>query len=303
MRVLILGGTGLTGPFIVRRLASLGHEVTLFHRGEHKAELPDTVRRIYGSMDDLPRALRDAEADVVIHMWALTERHARVFLDRFRGFAGRAVVISSGDVYRAFGKLKRLEEGPPDPVPLDEEAPLRASRYPEGGDYDKVLVEQALLAQSELPVTILRFPAVYGPNDSHRFGQWLRPMLEGVSELKVPEDFAGWRWTHGYAENVAEAAVLTAVNPVASGRIYNAGEAETPTWSERLMELGRAAGWRGRIVPERAAGPLRFEHELVMDTRRIRAELGYREVVEQAVGYRRTVEWEVLSARLRNVRD
>jgi len=64
MRVLIPGGTGLTGPFAVRRFHALGHDVTVFHRGEHEAELPAGVRHVYGDM-----APRDPSPDVVVHMW------------------------------------------------------------------------------------------------------------------------------------------------------------------------------------------------------------------------------------------
>jgi nucleoside-diphosphate-sugar epimerase len=296
MRILILGGTGLTGPFAVRRLVRLGHEITVLHRGEHEAELPPEVRHIHAPFDDLPPRLT---VDVAIHMWALTERHARAFLDCFRRAAGRAVVISSGDVYRAYGRLKGFEPGPPDPVPLGEEAPLRESRYPDGGEYDKVLVEQALRAQSEMPVTILRFPAVYGPNDAHRLGRWLRPMLDGAGEVKIEQRFARWRWTHGFAEDVAEAVVLAATDPRAAGRTYNVGELETPTWAQRLVEVGRAVGWSGRIVPAPAEelpadpwGSLDFSQDLVTGSRRIREELGYRELVPRAEGYRRTAAWE-----------
>src|ERR1035438_3483524 len=54
MRVLVLGGTGLSGPFLVRRLYRLGHEVTVFHRGEHECELPAGVRRLRGDLHQPP---------------------------------------------------------------------------------------------------------------------------------------------------------------------------------------------------------------------------------------------------------
>jgi uncharacterized protein YbjT (DUF2867 family) len=54
MRVLVLGGTTLTGPYTVRRLYALGHEVTVFHRGEHEAELPVGVRHLHGDLAYLP---------------------------------------------------------------------------------------------------------------------------------------------------------------------------------------------------------------------------------------------------------
>lgn len=312
MRVLILGGTGLTGPFVVRRLHGMGHQVTVYHRGEREIELPPGVRHLHGDLARPPRELCDPAPDVVVHMWALTEADAARFLELFRSSAGRAVVISSGDVYRAYGCLKGLESGPPGSIPISEDAPLRESRYPYRGTrdssvdgldhYDKVLVEGALRAQSEFPVTILRFPAVYGPNDYHRFAPWLRQMETG-RELKIQDDYAQWRWTHGFAGDVAEAVALAVTDDRAAGRTYNVGERSTPTWEERLVEWGRIAGWEGRVVPvpagelpENQRLPLDLRHHLATDTSRIRAELGYREVVPYEEGIARTIAWERAAA-------
>jgi nucleoside-diphosphate-sugar epimerase len=307
VRVLILGGTGQTGPYAVRRLAALGHEVTVFHRGQHGAELPDGVRVLHGSIADPPKMLRQFEPDVVVHMWAMNAAHAAAFLGVFRGFAGRAIVISSGDVYRAYGKLQGLEQGDPDPIPLTEDAPLRQSRYPYRGkpapmedvdQYDKILVEEALLAQSEMPATILRYPAVYGPLDYHRMGRWVQEM-ERSPEIRLQADYGRWRWTHGYVEDVAESVVLAATHPGAARRIYNVGEAETPTFLDRIEELGRAAAWPGRIVPTPAEElpdserlPLDFRHHLAYDTTRIRTELRYQKVVLREEALARTIAWE-----------
>src|SRR3954451_25039930 len=105
MRILILGGTTLTGPYAVRRLHGFGHEVTVLHRGEHEADLPAGVRHVHGEFAHLPRETFDPAPDVVVHMWAMTEMDAELFVNRFRSVASRAVVISSGDVYRAYGRL------------------------------------------------------------------------------------------------------------------------------------------------------------------------------------------------------
>lgn len=40
MRILIIGGTNFIGPPVVCQLGAMGHEVTVFHRGKTKAELP-----------------------------------------------------------------------------------------------------------------------------------------------------------------------------------------------------------------------------------------------------------------------
>jgi len=309
MRILILGGTSLTGPYAVRRLHAIGHEVTVFHRGEHQAELPPGVHHLLGDFEHLPLEASDPAPDVVVHMWAMTEMDAESLVKKFRGVAGRAVVISSGDVYRAYGRLMRLESGPPDPIPLTENAPLRESRYPYRRmapspdhwmtQYDKVLVEQVLVDQSDLPTTVLRFPAVSGPNEYGRFRRWLQPMLRGDTELRIHRGWARWRWTHGLAEDVAQAIVLAVTHPSSAGRIYNVGEFYTPAMRDRLAEFARVAGWRGRIleVPPSELGetdrmPHDFAHHIVYDTTRLRTELGYKELVSPEVSIRRTLEYE-----------
>ena len=128
MRIVIIGGTGLTGPHIVRFLVSLGHDVMVYHRGQTLAELPAGVKRVLGDrtrLADHASELRGFGPDVVLHMVATTEQHAQALMDVFRGIARRVVAISSQDVYRAYGRLINIEPGPPEPVPLTEEAPLR----------------------------------------------------------------------------------------------------------------------------------------------------------------------------------
>src|SRR5262245_31721895 len=309
MRILVLGGTTLTGPYAVRRLHSLGHEVTVFHRGEHEAELPVGVKHLHRDFAHLRGEAFDPAPDVIVHMWAMTEMDAEAFLYRFRGIASRAVVISSGDVYRAYGRLTGLASGRPEPIPVNANAPLRESRYPyrrmtPNPDhwmtrYDKVLVEQALMHQTDLPTCILRFPAVVGPKDYRRFQRWLQPMLRGDMELRIQDGWARWRWSHGFAEDVAEAVVHAVTNSASAGRIYNVGERHVPTMAERLAEFARVAGWQGHIL-EVPASELReadrmlydFSHHVAYDTTRVLTELGYKEVVPHEIALALTLEHE-----------
>src|SRR5579863_28267 len=90
------------------------------------------------------------------------------------------------------------------------------------GPLDDAIRQDAGRANRDEPgrpaATVLRFPAVVGPNEYRRFQRWLQPMVRGVAELRVQDDWAAWRWTHGFAEDVAEAVVLAATNPAAAGR-------------------------------------------------------------------------------------
>ncbi len=80
MKVLVLSGANLTGPYIVRELASLGHSVTVFHRGETEAGHPVEVRHIHGNranIDQYTDEFRRLAPDVVLDMMPLAVgRHA-----------------------------------------------------------------------------------------------------------------------------------------------------------------------------------------------------------------------------------
>src|SRR5690606_17236636 len=233
--------------------------------------------------------------------------------DLFAGVAGRVVVISSADVYRAFGRLIGFEPGEPEPMPLTEDSPVRDRRYPYRGgtrppaddprwwtyDYDKILVEQVVLGHGGLPGTVLRLPMVYGPNDAqHRFFSYLKRMDDGRPVIPLEASLAGWRGQRGYVENVAEAIALAASDPRAAERIYNVGDPDAPAEIDWVRALAAAAGWQGEIVvvPDGALGQGprggSARHDLVMETSRIRDELGYAEVVARDEALRETVAWE-----------
>ena len=52
LRLLILGGTGFTGPHQVRHAVARGHTVTVFNRGRRQANLPDGVEHLVGDRND-----------------------------------------------------------------------------------------------------------------------------------------------------------------------------------------------------------------------------------------------------------
>jgi nucleoside-diphosphate-sugar epimerase len=317
MHVLVLGGTRFIGPDVVRYLVADGHAVTIFHRGQTETDVPPDVRHLHGDRTGLA-GYRDDFAhlapDTVIDMRPLGEADARAVMATFRDIAGRVVAISSADVYRAFGRLLGTEPGPPDPIPLTENAPLREQLFPYRGeqpraaddpqramdDYDKILVERVVRGDPTLPGTILRLPMVYGPrDDQHRFWPYLKRMGDGRPAIILGEDAARWRACRSYVENVAAAIARAATDRRAAGRAYNVAEPQIPTEVELVRELAAAASWRGKVVvvppenlpPSLAAGG-DVSQDLVLDTSRIRHELGYAEPVPRATAILRTIAWE-----------
>jgi nucleoside-diphosphate-sugar epimerase len=306
MRILVIGGSQLSGPFTVGQLIERGHNVTLYNRGNHPT--PAGAAHILaphdmGPAEDRYHLAAHAETfcrvrpDVVVHMFAFTRQDAEALVRTFTGMAGRAVVVSSSDVYLPMGILNRTETGPPVPVPMSEDAPQRRKPSLHGPEHEKQHVEQIVLAASTLPATILRFPAVYGPG-TYRHGEWIRRMLDHRPAILLGKGYAGFRWSHGYAEDVAMSITLAATDDRAAGRVYNVGERDVPTELDRLRRLARIAGWAGQIVEvpdEQLPGgdDLPFlGQDWWLDTSRIRAELGYREVTDEDDAVRATLAWQ-----------
>jgi nucleoside-diphosphate-sugar epimerase len=315
MQVVVIGGTNFIGPQVVATLHQLGHEITVYHRGNHEPELPAPVRHVHSPGAGIPvlhfpSELSDPAPEVVLHMFPVGEDDARAAMDRFARVARRMVALSSGDVYRAYGRLLGTESGPVEAVPLDENAPLREALYPyrhtAAGPadwtfhYEKILVEQTVMKHPSLQGTVLRLPAVYGPHDPyHRFRPYIKRMHDHRPAILLEEVQAAWRWTHAYVENVAQAIALAVVDDRAAGRIYNVGESPTPTVAERVWRIGEVAGWSGEVrnvkaerLPPHLRAPYQPYQDLVMDTSRLRVQLGWVETRSMDEGIRRTVEWE-----------
>ena len=156
-----------------------------------------------------------------------------------------------------------------------------------------------VMNEKELPGTILRLPAVYGPGDKqNRIRAYLDQMNAGPRLLMTKEQ-AAWRWTRGYVEDVAAAIALAVIDDSAAERVYNVGDEVAPTEREWVEEIAKVIDWTGEVLqtsvedlPRDRRQPFDFRYELMTDTTRIREELGYSEPVGRQEALRRTVEWE-----------
>jgi nucleoside-diphosphate-sugar epimerase len=316
MRILLIGGNGFIGKFLVSELERGRHEVYVFHRPRtHAAPAP---REIFGDrrrLNDSAAELRALRFDVVVDLILSSGRQAADLMNVFKGATARVVAPSSCDVYRACGVLHGSEPGGLEPLPLTESSPLRSTlqTYPPATiqmlqktfgwldeEYDKIPVEREILGHPELPGTVLRLPMIYGPGDPlHRFGALVKRMDDGRPAILFEEKVAAWRSPRGYVGNVAAAIALAATSDHAAGKIYNVAEAESFSELEWALQVASAAGWDGNFVTlpaERTPPHLRLpgnaDQHWVVDSTRIRQELGYREPVARADAIRSSVEWE-----------
>src|SRR4051812_7003933 len=227
MRVLVIGGTGFIGSRIVRQLAGQGHEVAVFHRKNCNSILPCGVREFLHpdstkALESFPKEILNFEPQVVLHTFAMSEADAEKAVRAFAGRASRIVVLSSGDVYRAYGRFIGVEAGPIDNELLSEDSPLRTTLYPyrhrAASDameywYEKILVERVVLSSPDLPATVLRLPKVYGPGSN-----------QDMATVYTNRHQPNWRWTHGFVENVAAAGLVGGLRAQTPGGRRKMGE-------------------------------------------------------------------------------
>jgi 2'-hydroxyisoflavone reductase len=100
LRILILGGTGFTGPHQVRYALARGHKLTLFNRGRRPKEWPDKVEELVGDRDtgNLD-ALKGREWDVCIDNPTSLPFWVRDAGQVLKGKVGQYVFISTLSVY------------------------------------------------------------------------------------------------------------------------------------------------------------------------------------------------------------
>jgi nucleoside-diphosphate-sugar epimerase len=311
MRVLFIGGTRFIGLSAVNHLVQAGHDLTVFHRGETKADLPDGVAEILGDLnqlEDFTEQFKQFAPDVVVHMVLVQESDGLRVMKLFKGIAKRIIGISSCDVYLAYGRINGTEPGDPLPVPISEDDPLREKMYPYRDmidndpehrlyNYDKIPIEKAILSDPDLPGTVLRLPMVHGPRDyQRRLTGYLKRMDDNRPAILITKEFAAWRNTRGYIDDVGKSIALSVTDDRAAGRIYNVAEEDGLTETEWIQAIADVVGWKGEIVPvdpDKLPGSFSIHgQDLVMDTRRIRAELDYKETLSRAEGIRRTIEWD-----------
>lgn len=250
MRVVVIGGTRFVGRAIVEDLAAAGHELLVVHRGMLEPEGMPEAQHLHTERAELlshRSELAEFRPDAAIDCRALTRADAETAIAALPAEI-RLVVISSVDVYRAFGALN--DDLETDPVPLDEGSPVRPNRYPYRGkmegmdDYDKLDVEDSYLARGG---TSLRLPMVYGERDYQRREEFILRRVR-AGRTRIPVGAGMWLACRGYVRDLARGARLALESSTAAGEVLNLCEDRTfsmAMWSRMILD---AAGSDAQLV-------------------------------------------------------
>lgn len=194
LRILILGGTGFTGPFQVAHALARGHQVTIFNRGKRPSpEWPGAVEQLLGdrATGDL-KSLEGREWDVCIDNPTSTPFWVR---DAGKVLAGKVkhyLFISTISVY-ADGSKAGITEDQPVAQYKGKDA-MAETRETLMADIEnlygplKALSEAEAWKQFGKSVTVVRPGYIVGPRDeTDRFTYWPLRVAAG-GEVLVPGD-------------------------------------------------------------------------------------------------------------------
>ena len=308
--VLVTGGYGLLGSWLVRALVQRGDRVVVLQRDRAPRaaalldDVQDALAVVHGDLVEpglLARALGEYDVDTVFHLAAQTlvgtanrsplatfESNVRgtwTLLEACRLHGARRVLVAASDkAYGASASLPYREDQPLDP------------RYP----YDVSKAATDMIARSywhtfALPVAVTRFANLYGGGDLNRsrlvpeaIGAALAGRAPVIRSDGSPErDFL-------YVEDAVDAYLRLADaldGDGARGEAFNAGGGEPHAVRDVVARICALAGTdvepdvRGSGTP---AGEIDRQY---VDASKLTALTGWAPRVGLDEGLRRTVDW------------
>ncbi|MFC6023110.1 NAD-dependent epimerase/dehydratase family protein [Plantactinospora solaniradicis] len=301
---LVIGGTGLVGRAVARRLLSSGWRVTVTGRdpGRVPADLAAAGARLALLDRDDPAGLAAVGGDgcdLLVDCVCYTAAQARLVLPLIRN-SGSAAMISSRAVYvDDEGNHVNSASAPRFTEPVTEQQPTMKPgdmpyNSPQGYGANKVAAEQVLL-DSGLPVTVLRPSKVHGQGAAPpREWYFVKRALDRRPTLLLAGRGRGADHPSA-AVNIAALVEVAAERP--GRRILNAADPDVPdaltisrviaaltghTWHEILLD--------DDAPPQLGNHPWRCRAPAVLDTSAARA-LGYRPVGDYATTASDVVDW------------
>lgn len=192
LNILILGGTGFTGPHQVRYALARGHKLTLFNRGRRPQDWPSEIEELTGDREtgDLA-ALVGREWDVCIDNPTSVPYWVRDVGKVLKGKVGQYIFISTLSAYASNAvagededAATALYEGP------DIMAETRDSLMANMALYGPMKAACEREAEVHFPgiSTIIRPGLIVGPGDqTDRFSYWPLRLRKG-GEVLAPGD-------------------------------------------------------------------------------------------------------------------
>jgi UDP-glucose 4-epimerase len=311
-RVLVTGGLGFVGSNLVRRLADLGAQISLVDSlfpegGGNRFNISGIEDRVAVSINDMhvEAALRSllGGQDFLFNLAGQTSHMGSMQnpqLDLDANAANQLKVLElcrqENPAIKIVYTSTRQVYGHPRYLPVDEKHPVAPIDYNGVSKLAGEWYHTICHAVYGLRTTSLRLTNVYGPrmrirDDRQSFiGWWFIQTIEG-QELPVYGDGTQIR-DFNYVDDVVEALLLCAANPITDGQIYNLGGNEPIC----LLDLARlivnvAGSGSWKLVPYPAERRPIEIGDFYGDYTKIKTQLGWQPKVSLRDGIARTLDF------------
>jgi nucleoside-diphosphate-sugar epimerase len=225
-RVVIIGGSGHVGTYLVPRLVEAGHEVINVSRGKQEPYTPNGAWKVVTTVEidreaeeragTFGGAIRNLNADIVIDMICFTLESAQHIVEALRGEVGHFLHCGTIWVYGHNIAVPASEDDPKNPF----------------GSYgtQKAQIEDYLLLEARqrgFPATVFRPGHIVGPgwtplNPAGHFNPDVFATIARGEQLVLP-NFGLETVHHVHADDVAQVVMGAIANWSASvGEAFNA---------------------------------------------------------------------------------
>jgi UDP-glucose 4-epimerase len=303
MKVLVTGGTGFIGSFVVEKLLEKGHDVCIVAIGR---ELPEYIRKIrdqitfhqadYGDVDSLNKILPGCDA--VIHLaWSTVPKQTR----GTTGFEFSSNVISSITLLEKcidfnIGKFVFISSGGtiygiPDHIPIAE---THEQKPISGYGLSKLTMEKLLHIYHHaqgINYSVLRVSNAYGERQNYIKNQgvisvWIRNIFK-KGEIEIWGDGSVIR-DYVYVKDVADA-IVNALEKTNGSSVYNIGGGKGYSLNDLLDELKKISKTPFKVTYKPSRN---FDVPVnILDITEASKNLGYKPTTSLSEGIRKTYAW------------
>ena len=299
-RILVTGGAGFLGGFVIKKLQETGHHENFVpHIEDYDLTIMESVQKVY----------QDANPDIVIHLAAKVggiganqENPGKFFYDNLM------MGVQLMEIGRQKGIEKFVALGTICSYPKYASIPFKEediwNGYPEETNAPYGLAKKMLLVQSQayraqygfhsiflMPVNLYGPGDNFNPDSSHVIPAIIRKCVEAVAEGK--EEIVAWGTGSAtreflYVEDCAEAIVL-ATERYDDPAPVNIGAGFEISIKDLTLLIAKLSGFNGRIVWDTSKPDGQPRRSL--DTTKAFNAFGFRAKTDFEKGLAETIKW------------
>jgi nucleoside-diphosphate-sugar epimerase len=251
MTILVTGASGFLGSHVAEQLSQRGQKVRALVRKSSNTKflqgLPN-VELAYGSVEDRASVLAAGEGITgIVHAAGLVKARGPAEFHKINT-EGTENLLASALAQKAH--LKRFvlvssqaAGGPSDTLGTPKQVGQETDPVTHYGRSKLAAEAAALRLKNELPITILRPPAIYGPRDQEIL-IFFKSVDKGVLPLTSPLES---KFSMIYGADCASACVCALDANVASGSIYYLDDGTPVTFASMIRSVEAAIGKRAWV--------------------------------------------------------